>query len=81
LPNHLNSLPNAIVGAVKTSHIDEAVNALSITLTDDEAERLEESYPPRIDPMVKNSDPKGIARTTASVGLNIAVPGASNIHP
>ncbi|MBW4080612.1 hypothetical protein HYD27_04315 [Paenibacillus sp. S150] len=39
--------------AVKTSHIDEAIKALSVTLTDEEAEQLEASYPPRADPVVK----------------------------
>ncbi len=38
-----------IVGTLKSSHIDEAIAALSITLTDDEAERLEASYTPRHD--------------------------------
>ncbi len=33
---------------------------------------MEASYTPRIDPMVKNSDPKGIIETAASVGLKIA---------
>lgn len=65
-----------IVGALKTSHIDDAIQALSIKLTDDEAGRLEAEYTPRLDPMVMNSDPKGIAQAAASVGLNIAVPAA-----
>ena len=38
-----------IVGALKTRHIDDAVAALSITLTDDEAARLEAPYTPRAD--------------------------------
>ena len=38
-----------IVGALKTKHIDDAVAALSITLTDDEAARLELPYTPRFD--------------------------------
>jgi len=67
-----------IVGALKTSHIDDAIQALSIKLTDEEAERLEASYTPRVDPMVQNSDPKGIVRMAASVGLTIAAPAASN---
>lgn len=61
-----------IVGALKTSHIDDVIKALSIMLTDEEAAQLEVSYTPRIDPMVKNSDPKGIIKTAASVGLKIA---------
>src|SRR5580658_5460099 len=34
----------AIVGALKTRHIDDAIAALSITLTDDEVARLEAPY-------------------------------------
>lgn len=62
-----------IIGSLKTSHIDQAIHSLSITLTDEEAERLEALYTPRVDPMVKNSDPKGIAETAASVGLRVAI--------
>ena len=38
-----------LVGALKARHIDDAVAALSITLTDDEAARLAAPYTPRID--------------------------------
>ena len=38
-----------IVGALKTNHIDDAIAALSITLTDDEAARMEAAYTPRRD--------------------------------
>ena len=38
-----------IVGALKTKHIDDAVAALGITLTDDEVARLEAPYTPRVD--------------------------------
>ena len=38
-----------IVGARKTKHIDDAVAALSITLTDDEAAGLAAPYTPRLD--------------------------------
>ena len=38
-----------LVGALKAKHIDDAVAALSITLTDDEAARLAAPYTPRID--------------------------------
>jgi 1-deoxyxylulose-5-phosphate synthase len=38
-----------IVGALKVHHIADAVAALSITLTDDEAKRLEAPYSPRQD--------------------------------
>ncbi len=66
-----------IIGALRTSHIDEAIKALSIALTDDEAERLEAWYTPRVDMMVDNSDPKSIARMAAESGIKIAVPAAS----
>jgi aryl-alcohol dehydrogenase-like predicted oxidoreductase len=38
-----------IVGALKAEHIDDAVASLSISLTDDEAARLEAPYTPRLD--------------------------------
>lgn len=38
-----------IVGALKTSHIDDAIASLAIAITDDEATRLEEHYTPRAD--------------------------------
>lgn len=66
-----------IVGALKASHIDDAIQAMSIKLTDEEATRLEAEYTPRVDPIVASSDPKGIAKAAASVGLNISVPAAS----
>ncbi len=50
-----------IVGALKTRHIDDAVAALSITLTDDEAARLEAPYTPRQDSQGV-SDPAMLAR-------------------
>jgi aryl-alcohol dehydrogenase-like predicted oxidoreductase len=60
-----------IVGALKTSHIDEAIAALSITLTDDEAARLEASYTPR-DDIQGISDPAVLARMAAASGVKIA---------
>lgn len=66
-----------IVGALKTSHIDAAIKALSIKITDEEAERLEAAYTPRIDVNVKNSDPKSIVKMAATVGINIAIPKGS----
>ncbi len=50
-----------IVGALKTKHIDDAVAALSINLTDDEAARLEKPYTPRRDSQGV-SDPAVLAR-------------------
>lgn len=38
-----------IVGALKEKHIDDAVAALAVSLTDDEAKRLEAPYTPRND--------------------------------
>jgi diketogulonate reductase-like aldo/keto reductase len=38
-----------VVGALKTRHVDDAVAALSITLTDEEAKQLEAPYTPRLD--------------------------------
>lgn len=66
-----------IVGAIKTSHIDDAIKALAIKLTDAEVDRLEEAYTPRIDVNVRNSDPEGIVKMAATVGSNIAIPIAS----
>jgi aryl-alcohol dehydrogenase-like predicted oxidoreductase len=37
-----------IVGATKEHHIDDAVAAASLTLTDDEVTRLESAYTPRV---------------------------------
>jgi 1-deoxyxylulose-5-phosphate synthase len=60
-----------ILGALKTSHIDEAIAALSITLTDDEAARLEAPYTPRRDPQ-GISDPAVLARLAAEIGIRPA---------
>ena len=38
-----------IVGALKPKHIDDAVAALSLILTNDEATKLEAAYTPRQD--------------------------------
>jgi aryl-alcohol dehydrogenase-like predicted oxidoreductase len=54
-----------IVGALKTKHIDDAVAALSITLTDDEAAKLEAAYTPRRD-YQGVSDPAVLARAAAA---------------
>ncbi len=61
-----------IVGALKTRHIDDAIAALSITLTDDEAARLEAPYTPRRDNQGV-SDPVMLARATeAATGFKAA---------
>jgi 1-deoxyxylulose-5-phosphate synthase len=53
-----------IVGALKTKHIDDAVAALSITLTDDEVAKLEAPYTPRSDTQ-GISHPAMLARAVA----------------
>jgi 1-deoxyxylulose-5-phosphate synthase len=50
-----------IVGALKAKHIDDAVAALSVTLTDDEIARIESPYTPRMD-YQGVSDPAMLAR-------------------
>ena len=52
-----------LVGALKTSHIDDAVAAVSLTLTDEEAARLEADYTPRRDSQGV-SDPAMLARAS-----------------
>lgn len=56
-----------IVGALKTRHIDDAIAALSITLTDEEAARMEAPYTPRIDTQ-GISDPVILKRMAAESG-------------
>ena len=55
-----------IVGALKTAHIDDAIAALSIVLTDDEAAALEAHYTPRPDSQGV-SDPVMLARAVEAV--------------
>ena len=55
-----------IVGALKTKHIDDAIAALAIALTDEEAARLEAPYTPRRDQQGV-SDPAMLARAAAAV--------------
>ena len=50
-----------IVGSLKTMHIDDAIEALAITLTDEELARLESPYTPRMD-YQGVSDPAMLAR-------------------
>ena len=52
-----------LVGALTIKHIDDAVAALSLTLTDDEAARLEADYTPRRDSQGV-SDPAMLARAS-----------------
>ena len=57
-----------IVGALKPGHIDDAMAALSVSLTDEEAARLEAHYTPRRD-LQGISDPAVIARMRAESGI------------
>ncbi len=62
-----------IVGSLKGAHIDEAVAALSIKLTGEEAARLEAPYTPRRDSQ-GSSDPVMLARATeATTGFKTAI--------
>jgi aryl-alcohol dehydrogenase-like predicted oxidoreductase len=60
-----------IVGASKTSQIDDAVASLSIVLTDNEAQELEAHYSPRHD-FQGISDPAELARISALIGIKPA---------
>lgn len=61
-----------IIGALQTRHIDDAVAALSITLTDEEAARLEAPYTPRLDSQGA-SDPAALSRAVeAATGFKTA---------
>jgi hypothetical protein len=66
-----------IIGTLKTSHIDDAIAALSIKLTNEEAEQLEASYTPRVDVNVKTMIRRLISQMSATFGIKIAVPAAS----
>ncbi len=56
----------SIVGALKPQHIDDAVASLAITLSDDEAARLEAPYSPRSDSQGV-SDPAALWRAVEAV--------------
>jgi aryl-alcohol dehydrogenase-like predicted oxidoreductase len=60
-----------IIGASKTSHIDDAVASLAIDLTDDEVARLEAPYTPRHD-FQGISDAAELARISARIGIKVA---------
>ena len=61
-----------IVGALKTKHIDDAVEALAVTLTDEEVARLESPYTPRMD-YQGVSDPAMLARAVeAATGFKVS---------
>ncbi len=54
-----------IVGALKAKHIDDAITALSVTLTEEEVAKLELPYTPRVD-YQGVSDPAMLARAIES---------------
>ena len=60
-----------IIGASKTSHIDDAIASLAIELTDEEAARLEASYTPRHD-FQGVSNLAELARISARIGIKPA---------
>lgn len=63
----------AIVGALHSRHIDDAIAALSITLSQDEVAKLEAPYTPRFDGQGV-SDPRLLARSTeAATGFKASV--------
>ena len=62
-----------IVGALKTKHIDDAIAALSITLTDDEAARLEASYTPRRDYQGVSAPAMLAQATEAATGFKASI--------
>jgi aryl-alcohol dehydrogenase-like predicted oxidoreductase len=61
-----------IVGALKTKHIDDAIEALAVSLTDEEVARLESPYTPRMD-YQGISDPAILARAVeAATGFKVS---------
>jgi aryl-alcohol dehydrogenase-like predicted oxidoreductase len=61
-----------IVGALKAKHIDEAIEALAVALTDEEVARLESPYTPRMD-YQGVSDPAMLARVVeAATGFKVS---------
>jgi aryl-alcohol dehydrogenase-like predicted oxidoreductase len=60
-----------LVGASTTAQIDEAVASLDITLSDEEAARLEAPYTPRAD-FQGVSDPAELARIAERIGIRPA---------
>ena len=71
---HRNTVVAApIVGALKAQHIDDAVAALSVTLTDDQTKRLQIPYTPRFDGQAI-SDPVALRRVMeAATGFRASV--------
>ncbi len=70
-----------IVGALKSEHIDDAVAALDLTLTEDEVARLEAPYTPRLDTQAI-SDPAILHRAMeAATGFKVNPAGTANPLP
>ncbi len=65
------TVASLIVGALKPHHIDDAVAALSLTLSHEEAGRLEQAYTPRRDSQ-GISDPAVLKRMIEAVGYKAA---------
>lgn len=66
-----NPVVAPLVGASKTSHIDDAVASLEIELTGDEVAQLERPYTPRYD-FQGISDDAELARISARIGIKPA---------
>lgn len=60
-----------IVGATKPHHIDDAVAALALELSDEEVRRLEAPYTPRYD-FQGVSDPKVLQQISERIGIKTA---------
>jgi aryl-alcohol dehydrogenase-like predicted oxidoreductase len=60
-----------LIGATKTSHLDDAVASLEVTLTDDEIATLERPYTSRYD-FQGVSDDAELARVSAKLGIKPA---------
>ncbi len=60
-----------LVGATKTSHLEDAAASLDIDLSDDEFARLEAPYRPRYD-FQEMSDDDELALISARIGISPA---------
>jgi 1-deoxyxylulose-5-phosphate synthase len=60
-----------IMGASKTSHIDDAVGSFAIDLTDEEVSRLEHPYTRRNDSQGISDDAE-LSRISAKIGIKAA---------
>jgi 1-deoxyxylulose-5-phosphate synthase len=60
-----------LVGALRSSHLDDAVASLDVELTGDEVAQLEAPYTPRYD-FQGSSDDARLARISARIGIKPA---------